>query len=108
MLARPVYLTDTLSPSLTLTTAPLCTSGACSYQSGTHSITWTGSLSPSVALTLTYTGFITVPGDTSLFIVNTVRIDDGVNPPLTLQAFSAVNPRRIYLPLVQRSSGNTS
>ena len=108
MLARPVYLTDTLPPSLTLAADPVCTSGACGYQDETHIITWTGSLSPSVVLTLTYTGFISVSGDTSSFIINTARIDDGVNSAFTIKAFSAVNPRRVYLPLVQRGPVNTS
>jgi len=102
-IADPVRLTDTLPSELTVSTGPVCTLGTCDYQHAAHTITWTGALSPSTALTLTYTGLISAPAEASILILNTAQVDDGVNPPFTLTALSAVNPHRTYLPLVVRS-----
>ena len=50
----------------------------------------------------TETGQISVSPKTSALILNTAQVDDGLNPPFTLTVVSAINPRRILLPLVQR------
>lgn len=100
VVAGPVVLTDTLPAALTLETGPTCTGGTCGYQPGMHAITWTGSISPGVALTLTYTGAISVSAGTPALILNTAQVDDSLNPPFELAASVAVNPHRLYLPLV--------
>lgn len=102
VVAPSVILTDTLPVELTEVTGPECTHGTCDYHPATHAITWAGVLSPSMVLTLTYTGQISVSPKTSALILNTAQVDDGLNPPFTLTVVSAINPRRILLPLVQR------
>jgi uncharacterized repeat protein (TIGR01451 family) len=103
-LTATASLTDSLSISLTLTSGPTCSGGACGYNAGDHTITWTGSLTPAAAVTITYAGQVSVPigtGDTICF-VNTALVDDGASAPFTLTARSVVNPHYIYLPLVLR------
>ncbi len=97
-------LTDTLPVSLSLTTGPACTSGACDYDAVGHIITWTGGLTPTAATTLTYAGQVsaTIGATETIFFVNTAWVDDGMNAPFRLSALAAVNPRRVYLPLVLR------
>jgi len=100
--ADTVALTDTLPAVLALKQGPACTHGTCGYYAATHTITWTGALDPGQALTLTYTGHISVTGGATLFVRNSALVADGFGPPWTLTATSWVNPRRVYLPLVCR------
>jgi hypothetical protein len=98
-------LTDTLPISLTLTTGPTCSGGACVYNTGDHTITWMGNLTPTTVVTVIYAGSVSVPVGTTdtIHFVNTAQVDDGVNAPFTLTARSTVNPRYIYLPAVLHS-----
>ncbi len=102
--ATVASLTDTLPLSLTLTITPACSGGACGYNAGNHAITWTGSLSPSASVVITYAGLVSVPigaADTICF-VNTAQVDDRINEPFMLRARSAVNPQDSYLPLIRK------
>jgi hypothetical protein len=103
-LTATASLSDSLPLSLTLTSGPTCSGGACGYNAGDHTITWTDSLPPAAAVTITYAGLVSVPIGTedTLYIVNTALVNDGANAPFTLTARSAVNPHYIYLPLVLR------
>ena len=103
--ATAVHLTDTLPVSLSLTTGPACTAGACGYDAASHVITWMGGLTPTAAITLTYAGQVsaTIGATETIFFVNTAWVDDGMNAPFRLSALAAVNPRRVYLPLVTRN-----
>jgi hypothetical protein len=87
-----------------LTSGPTCSGGACGYNAGDHTITWTGSLTPAAAVTITYAGQVSVPIGTqdTICFVNTALVDDGASAPFTLTARSVVNPHYIYLPLVLR------
>lgn len=51
--ATAAILTDTLPSSLTLTTGPTCSSGACAYNAGDYTVTWMGSLTPAAMVTST-------------------------------------------------------
>jgi uncharacterized repeat protein (TIGR01451 family) len=102
--ASGASLTDNLPAGLTVTSHPTCSDGACGYHSGSHTVTWSGSVDPAASVIINYAGRVSVPIGTEETIVfeNTAQVDDGMNPPLTLTAVSTVNPRRIYLPLVMR------
>lgn len=103
--ATAASLTDTLPTSLVLTGGPICSSGACAYNAGDHTITWTGGLTPTAAANITYTGQVSVTIGTTetIYFVNTAQVDDGVNAPFALTARSAVNPIYLFLPIVLRS-----
>lgn len=102
--ATAVLLTDTLPLSLTLTAGPVCAGGACGYDAGPHTITWTGDLAPEATALVTYTMLLstTIEEGETLFLLNNAQIADGVNVPLTRRALSAVNPHCVYMPLVLR------
>ncbi len=103
--ATTAYLTDTLPVSLTLTVTPACPGGGtCAYNAPNHTVTWTGSLTPSASVVVTYAGLVNVPIGTAdtFYFVNTARVDDGTNAPTTLMARSAVNPQDSYLPIIRK------
>jgi hypothetical protein len=83
---------------------PTCPGYTCGYDTGDHTITWTGSLTAGASTAITYTGWLsTVIGvGEPLFIVNTAQVDDGENAPFTLSASVAVNPYLVYLPVTLR------
>ncbi len=104
--ATTAYLTDTLPLSLTLTGGPVCSGGVCGYSAGDHLVTWSGSLAPTAAATITYTGQVSVAIGTTdtIYFVNKAQLSDGVSPPLTRTARSAVNPIDLYLPYTAKSN----
>ena len=102
--ATGASLVDSLPAGLELTTGPTCSTGACAYDSGSHTITWSGSVSLVASVTIDYAGEVSVPIATEDTIIfeNTALLYDGTNPPFVLTAVSTVNPHRIYLPLTLR------
>ncbi len=103
--ATTAYLTDTLPSDLSLSVNPACPGGGtCGYNAPSHTVTWTGILSPSAAVVITYAGLVSVPIGTTdtYYFVNTAQVDDRINAPFILSARSAVNPQDSYLPLIRR------
>jgi uncharacterized repeat protein (TIGR01451 family) len=97
---RPgVVLTDTLPASLPYVDDTLWASGG-SYGHTDSVITWTGTVSASHTVTLTFDARLAseLPGPKA--IVNSANVDDGIGVPQTLRAVALVNPLRAYLPVV--------
>ncbi len=104
--ATAAALTDTLPLSLTLTAGPVCSGGVCGYSAGSHTVTWGGEVGSGASVVITYSGRVSIPTGTAgmaIYIANTALVNDGANAPFTLTAWSWVNPRRLYLPLVLRN-----
>ncbi|MBC7226328.1 MAG: DNRLRE domain-containing protein [Thermoflexales bacterium] len=80
---------------------PGSVTGGASYNPAANRIEWTGALSPSARLTITFGVTVTATGP--LAIVNTATLTDGVHPPLTASATTIVNGFPLYLPLVLRA-----
>jgi hypothetical protein len=94
-----VVLTDTLPASLPYVDDTLWASGG-SYGHTDSVITWTGTVSASHTVTLTFDARLAseLPGPKA--IVNSANVDDGIGVPQTLRAVALVNPLRAYLPVV--------
>ncbi len=105
LMADTIYLTDTLPSNLSLTTNPTCPAGGmCVYNAGNHTVIWRGGLASGTSVVINYTGQVIVPIDTedSFFFINQAVVNDGVNAPFTLIAWSAVNPHQSYMPIIKQ------
>ncbi|MBN1878167.1 MAG: VCBS repeat-containing protein [Anaerolineae bacterium] len=65
-------------------------------------ITWTGTVSAMIPITITYSVSVSGVVAPPLTIVNTVYIDDGLGTILARQATAIVNGVAVYLPLILR------
>jgi hypothetical protein len=80
---------------------PGSVTGGASYNSGANRIEWSGVLSASAQLTITFGVTVTVTGPRA--IVNTATITDGISPSLVVSATTIVNGFSVYLPVVMRA-----
>jgi len=71
-------------------------------------ITWTGAITAGTAATVRYAAVVSPapPVSDTMALVNTARIDDGVNPILERAAAVFINPFHVWLPMsARRRSG---
>jgi uncharacterized repeat protein (TIGR01451 family) len=104
-----VLFTDTLHAGLAYVPGSLnATAGA--WDDGLlPTLTWTGALTPSPAITITYAAVVTylVPGSTAILpaiVTNTAIIAAPGYQTITRTVTLPVNPRQVYLPLVFREN----
>ncbi|HZY40394.1 MAG TPA: FG-GAP-like repeat-containing protein, partial [Anaerolineae bacterium] len=96
-----VKVTDTLPLNATFISGSVkVSSGSWSFNSGT--LTWTGSVSPSIGVTVTYvmttSSVITLP----TAIINTALIDDELGNLHTRLVTAIVNGTSVYLPIMRK------
>jgi uncharacterized repeat protein (TIGR01451 family) len=100
-LLSAVRMTDTLPANAHLVNGSLTTSSGSRGLSG-NVLTWTGSVSSSLRVTITYamttSSAITLP----TVILNTALLSDGAGNLLTRTAAAIVNGYDVYLPVVRR------
>jgi len=80
---------------------PGSVTGGASYNQAANRIEWSGMLSASARLTITFGVTVTATGPQA--IVNTATITDGVSPSLVVSATTIVNGFSVYLPVVMRA-----
>jgi len=101
--AAGVRLTDTLPVSLTYQAGSLwAASGSFGEAGGV--ITWTGVITAGISTSLRYAAVVSpaLPVSDTVVLVNTARIDNGMNSPVERMAAVIVNPYQAYLPLVAK------
>ena len=96
--AVAVVLTDTLPAQVTYRNDLWFSTGTGLCQSGV--ITWTGSVSRTYPVSITYSVDINDVGGATLSVENEVVIDTGEGEHLTRSATTVVNPMRRFLPVV--------
>jgi uncharacterized repeat protein (TIGR01451 family) len=96
--ATEVLLTDTLPASTAYNAGSLWASSG-SYDESGGVITWEGTVSAGVPVTITFSVSVDAMVPKGTLIINTATINDGVNPPLDRTAKTVADPCRIYLPL---------
>jgi hypothetical protein len=95
-------LSDTLPADLSLASAPTTTPAsvpAATYESGTHTIAWSGSPADGLVVQITYT--VTVERATIGLITNTATVTHG-GAPKNLTVVLIANPLQNFLPLLRR------
>ncbi|MBN1979780.1 MAG: DUF11 domain-containing protein [Anaerolineae bacterium] len=103
-LTATVYVTDTVPTGLEYVGGSLnVVGGAGAYDdSNAPELTWSGVLSPTSMVTMTYQVQVTTAGAAE--IVNTATVDAPGYQTITVTATIIVNPRQLWLPFVLRSS----
>ena len=102
-LTATVYVTDTIPTGLTYVGGSLnVVGGTGTYNANAPELTWSGVLSPTSMLTMTYQVQVTTASPAE--IVNTAIIDAPGYQTFTVTATIIVNPRQLWLPFVLRSS----
>ncbi|MEJ5309856.1 MAG: DUF11 domain-containing protein [Anaerolineae bacterium] len=101
-LTATVYVTDTIPAGLAYVAGSLNVVGGTGTRSdaGAPTLTWSGVLSPTAMVTMTYRAQVTAT--TPEEIVNTATIGVPGYQTITVTATIIANPRRIWLPLVLR------
>ena len=92
-----VGFTDTLPAELLLQGSPTASSGNAPEVNG-QTITWSGTVTESTVVTITYATMLTSTGTLMPSVVNAAQIDDGSGNVYTRRAF--VNGYEVFLPLV--------
>ncbi len=80
IIASPLTLTNPMPPGMSYVNASLgCVGGAgsCTYDPGTQQILWTGSVSPSTSITLTFTLTPSAPQNACSFVDDLVQVTEG-------------------------------
>jgi uncharacterized repeat protein (TIGR01451 family) len=102
-LTAAVYITDTIPTGLTYVGGSLdVVGGTGTYNANAPELTWSGVLSPTGAVTMTYQVQVTAvdPGE----IVNTATIDAPGYQTITVTETILVNPLQVWVPFVLRSA----
>jgi uncharacterized repeat protein (TIGR01451 family) len=96
-----VHVTDALPNNAYLVTGSITTTSG-SWGSNGNVLTWTGAVSSSLSVTVTYA--MTTSSEITLptAILNTALIDDGAGNLLTRTAEAIVNGYGVYLPVVRK------
>jgi len=98
-----VYITDTIPTGLTYVGGSLnVVGGTGTYNANAPELTWSGVLSPTSMVTMTYQAQVTTASTAE--IVNTATIDAPGYQTITVTATIFVNPLQVWLPLVQREA----
>jgi len=93
---------------LELSSDPICTSGACSFDDSSGEIIWSGSISATEQVDISYVVEFTVPIDftETLSISNLAALNytdnEGELGELSLVAHLIINAKEVYLPLITR------
>jgi uncharacterized repeat protein (TIGR01451 family) len=95
-----VHVTDTLPVGVYYLDDLWASAG--SYDEAGGVITWTGSVSTSAPVTITFGVTISEQITTPYIIPNTARIDDGLGHVLQREAVAIANGYAIYLPLIKK------
>jgi uncharacterized repeat protein (TIGR01451 family) len=102
-LTATVHITDTVPTGLEYVGGSLnVVGGMGTYNANDPELTWSGVLSPTAMVTMTYQALVTASGPAE--IVNTATIDAPGYQTITVTATIIVNPREFWLPFVLRSS----
>jgi hypothetical protein len=96
----PAKPAGTLPLQVTYTGALTASTGSGNYASG--SVTWTGNVSASVPVTITFRATVKSTVTTPTLINNTAAIDDGLGNVWSRAAPIIANALRVFLPLVKR------
>ncbi len=99
-----VALTDTVPAGLAYVPGSLTATLGTPNASAAPVLRWTGVLSATRAVTITYRVTVTVPAGTARAISNTVTIAAPPLAPLTRTAIIIVNGYKVFLPVVLRQS----
>jgi uncharacterized repeat protein (TIGR01451 family) len=97
-----VRVTDTLPAGLTYVPGTFTATRGTPDDSGAPTLIWSGTLSTTPVVTLTYNA--TVATITAASLVNTALIDPGYTAPFTRTAALWVNAYSVFLPLLWRSN----
>jgi uncharacterized repeat protein (TIGR01451 family) len=97
-----VHVTDTLPSDLAYVPGSLTASGGTPDDTAAPMLNWSGVMSATPAITLTFAVSVTTP-DTKA-IVNTATINSGYGPLLTRTALIVVNPHELFLTLIVRNN----
>ena len=100
----PVFLTDTVPAGLAYVPGSLTATLGTPNASSVPTLRWTGVLSETRAVTITYRVTVTVPAGTARAISNTVTIASPPLAPLTRTALIIVNGHRVFLPVILRQN----
>jgi len=98
---QPLTLTDDLPAGVS---APQAHSPTLTYDSGSHSLRWSGTPSIGIPETLTYVVTVVAPSRTALW--NSALLTQTGSLMDTATALVLVDPARVYLPLVLRNVQN--
>jgi uncharacterized repeat protein (TIGR01451 family) len=96
-----VRVTDTLPSEVNYLGDLDASAGGYGVASGV--ITWSGTVSTSVPINITFSVTVSKQSNTGYAIVNTAWINDSQEPVFSRQATAFVNGYSIYLPLIRRS-----
>ncbi len=99
-----VVLTDTVPAGLAYVPGSLTATLGTPNASSAPTLRWTGVLSETRAVTITYRVTVTVPHGVARAISNTVTIAAPPLAPLTRTAIIIVNAHKVFLPVVLRQS----
>jgi uncharacterized repeat protein (TIGR01451 family) len=103
-----VSLTDAIQDGLTYVPGSLVATAGQASDANAPTLTWSGTLSPTPAITITYAATVTsiASGTSTLFlpqaIANTATITAQGYPPLTRTASVIANGNVLFLPVIQR------
>ncbi|MBN2002830.1 MAG: DUF11 domain-containing protein [Anaerolineae bacterium] len=106
-LAIQAWLSDTLPTGLDYIPGSLTATGGTTNDAGAPALYWTGVLSPSPIVTLTYRALVTYtqPGSETIVAAtlhNVATISAGGAEPAHVSATLPVNAKNLYLPLVMK------
>jgi uncharacterized repeat protein (TIGR01451 family) len=103
-LTATVYLTDTVPTGLSYVSSTLSATGGTGAYSDANApeLTWSGMLSPTSAVTVTYVTTVTVSMPQA--ITNTATIDAPGYQTIAIDVAIVANPVQLWLPLVLRGS----
>lgn len=100
-LSVTALLTDTIPAGLAYVPGTLTATMGIPNDSGAPTLRWSGVLSPTPTITVTFAVTVTAPQATA--IINAAVIAASGHAPITRTVAIMVNPRRTYLPLVLRN-----
>lgn len=99
-----VHLTDTVPPGLAYIPTTLTATQGTPDASTAPMLRWSGVLSDTTVVTVTYATTVTVPADTAQFIRNTVTISAEPIGTITRTATIIANGRTTFLPLILKGA----
>jgi len=99
-ITHTISLSDTIPPGLSYVPGSLSASGGIVDDSGAPTLHWTGVLTPTPTVLVTYA--VTVTSELPALITNSVDIQAAGYPAITRQATIIVNGYQVYLPLSVR------
>jgi uncharacterized repeat protein (TIGR01451 family) len=103
-LTYTIRLTDTVPAGLSYVPGSLAATSGTPDDSDAPTLYWSGVLSNTSAVNVTYLATVTVPASTTQYIVNTVTISTQPAGVFTRTAMVIANGRTFYLPVVFRGA----